>query len=156
MLENLKSYQARIGELLEGLGWSTLQIDEALMHVISKAAFPSSEHKTAQWINDNSAAAELFNRDPLSINRFHLYRSSMMLYRQKEGIEKFLSSRTNELFDIQDKIILYDMTSNILGIRPDVPGMEIITVAPCTGGMISASGSYPLYNGQDLRISWYT
>jgi hypothetical protein len=98
-------------EFLEGLGWSMLQVDAALMHIICKAAFPSSEHKTAQWINDNSAVAELFNRDPLSINRFHLYRASMMLYRQKEGIEKFLSSRTNELFDIQDKIILYDLTN---------------------------------------------
>jgi hypothetical protein len=98
-------------EFLEGLGWSLLQVDAALMHIISKAAFPSSENKIAQWINDNSAVAELFNRDPLSINRFHLYRASMMLYRQKEGIEKFLSSRTNELFDIQDKIILYDLTN---------------------------------------------
>jgi hypothetical protein len=98
-------------EFLEGLGWSMLQVDATLMHIISKAAFPSSEHKTAQWINDNSAVAELFNRDPFSINRFHLYRASMMLYRQKEGIEKFLSSRTNELFDIQDKIILYDLTN---------------------------------------------
>lgn len=34
-----------------------------------------------------------------------------MLYRQQEAIEQFLSSRTNELFDIQDKIILYDLTN---------------------------------------------
>jgi hypothetical protein len=99
------------GEFLEGLGWSKFQVDAALMHIISKSVFPSSEHKTAQWINDNSAVAELFDRDPLKINRFHLYRASKMLYRQKEGIEKFLSSRTNELFDIQDKIILYDLTN---------------------------------------------
>jgi hypothetical protein len=98
-------------EFLEGLGWSRFQVDMALIHIISRAAFPYSEHKTAQWIRNNSAVAELFNRDPSGINRFRLYRASMKLYQEKEGIEKFLSSRTNELFDIQDKIILYDLTN---------------------------------------------
>ena len=34
-----------------------------------------------------------------------------MLYQEKEGIEKHLSVTSNELFDLQDKIILYDLTN---------------------------------------------
>jgi hypothetical protein len=81
------------------------------MHIISRATYPASEHKTAQWINDNSAVAELFDKDPLSINRFHLYRASSMLYKQKDNIEDFLSVKTNELFDLEDKIVLNDLTN---------------------------------------------
>jgi len=41
-----------------------------MIHLISKAVYPCSEHKTAQWINDNSAVAELFGKDPYKISRF--------------------------------------------------------------------------------------
>jgi transposase len=40
-----------------------------------------------------------------------LYKSSLDLYRHKDDIEKHLSHRTNELFDLEDKIILYDLTN---------------------------------------------
>ncbi|WP_010424833.1 IS1634 family transposase, partial [Anaerophaga thermohalophila] len=33
------------------------------------------------------------------------------LYKQKTAIEKGLSVKTNELFDLQDKIIFYDLTN---------------------------------------------
>ena len=29
----------------------------------------------------------------------------------KDGLENYLSKRTNELFDLEDKIILYDLTN---------------------------------------------
>ncbi len=40
-----------------------------------------------------------------------LYQSSLNLYAIKDGLEKHLSNRTNDLFDLQDKIILYDLTN---------------------------------------------
>src|SRR4028119_2212630 len=35
----------------------------------------------------------------------------LSLYELKDELEKHLSKRTNELFDIEDKIILYDLTN---------------------------------------------
>ena len=96
---------------LKSQGWTKRQIETALLHLISKATYPASEHKTAQWINENSSVAELFNREPLSVNRFHLYKASKMLYKAKDGLEEFLSIKTNELFDLEDKIILSDLTN---------------------------------------------
>ncbi len=100
-----------VGEYLKERGWNEPQIEMALAHIISRASYPASEHKTAQWINDNSAVAELFGRRPEAINRFHLYRASKMLYNERDNIEDFLSVKTNELFDLDDRIILNDLTN---------------------------------------------
>lgn len=59
-----------LGSFLKGLGWGDAQIDTALMRIIRKAAYPCSEHKTAQWIRDNSGVSELFNRLPDGTNMF--------------------------------------------------------------------------------------
>jgi len=45
------------------------------------------------------------------ITKDRLYDISKKLYSEKEALEQHLSVRTNELFDIQDKIILYDLTN---------------------------------------------
>jgi hypothetical protein len=100
-----------LDELLTRLHWSAPQMENALIHIISKASYPCSEHKTAQWISDNTSVTELFGRQPDSINRFDLYRASKMLFAAKADIEKHLSTKTNQLFDLEDKIILYDLTN---------------------------------------------
>lgn len=67
------------------------------------------------WIIRESQGGELFNRQPDTIDRFKLYQMSRMFYtKEKEGLEKHLSEKTNELFDLEDKIILYDLTTCIL------------------------------------------
>lgn len=40
-----------------------------------------------------------------------LYKSSKLLYSHKDKIEQILSLKTNEIFDLDDKIILYDLTN---------------------------------------------
>ena len=40
-----------------------------------------------------------------------LYEISHRLYAQKEGLESHLSRKTSELFDLEDKIYLYDLTN---------------------------------------------
>ncbi len=45
------------------------------------------------------------------ITKDKLYQSALDLYALKDEIEKHLSRRTNELFDMDDKIILYDLTN---------------------------------------------
>ena len=92
-------------------GFSESVANMALMHIISRAVYPASEHKTAQWIQDNSSVSSLCEVPLNKVNRFKLYDVSNSLYQYKEGIEKHLSTRTNELFDLQDKIIFYDLTN---------------------------------------------
>lgn len=97
--------------LINKCGFSEAGTNLALAHIVSRAVYPASENKTAQWMRDNSAVAGLFNHPIDKINRFKLYSASNNLYSKKDIIEKHLSTKTNELFDIQDKIIFYDLTN---------------------------------------------
>ena len=101
-----------LGEfLLENCGFSQQSVNIALMHIISRAVYPASEHKTAQWIKANSTVASLCDIPIHKVNRHKLYTISKCLYEQKNKIELFLSKKSNDLFDLEDKIIFYDLTN---------------------------------------------
>jgi len=99
--------------------FSAEQADIAVMHIISRAVYPASEHKTAQWVQTNSAVAELCGIEPRKAHRDKLYDISRKLYTAKDKIEQFLSTKTNELFDLQDRIIFYDLTNTYFEGRKD-------------------------------------
>ena len=103
--------QLDIAGFLLGKGFDEQQINTCLMHIVSRAVYPASENKTEQWINDSSAVAELFGKEPSRISRHMLYKAAVDLYGVRDELEKHLSLKTNELFDLDDKIILYDLTN---------------------------------------------
>lgn len=105
--------------------WQTLGIDKILeeneftesevklsqTQVISRAVYPASELATATWIRENSAITEITGYDVEKINKDKLYRNALKLNQIKEQLEQHLSIKTNELFDIKDRIMLYDLTN---------------------------------------------
>ncbi len=103
--------QLQIAPFLESLGWSEDQVRLAQNHIISRAVYPASELETARWIKENSAVCEITGLGIEQITKDRLYSISKKLYSEKDALEQHLSVRTNELFDIQDKIILYDLTN---------------------------------------------
>jgi hypothetical protein len=103
--------QLKIDQFLESKGWEEEKISLAITHLISRAVYPASEYKTSFWIRENSAICEITGFDVNKITKDALYGISHALYAEKEPLEQFLSHRTNELFDLQDRIILYDLTN---------------------------------------------
>jgi hypothetical protein len=103
--------QLGIAEFLKAHEWSDEKISLATTHIISRAAYPASELKTVSYIKENSAICELTGYDKEKITKDQLYSISHKLYSIKGQLEKYLSSKTNELFDLEDKIILYDLTN---------------------------------------------
>jgi hypothetical protein len=103
--------ELKFDEFLQSFGWNQDHINTSLLHIISKAVYPSSELKTSQWISENTAVSDIIFDQHLPISRHQLYKSSLRLYAVKANIEEYLSTKTNELFDFQDKIILYDLTN---------------------------------------------
>src|ERR1035437_959131 len=101
----------QLGILLQSKGWSEDQIQLAATQVISRAVYPASELKTARRIKENSAVCELAGYDMDKITKDKLYQSALGLYELKDELERHLSARTNELFDIEDKIVLYHLTN---------------------------------------------
>ena len=69
------------------------------------------ELKTVRFMEDNSAVCELTGYDIKKLTKDNLYKISKKLFKEKEGLEGYLSKTTNELFDLQDRIILYDLTN---------------------------------------------
>ena len=109
------SYQAMgqlgIGTFLESQGWCEDDIKLALSHIISRAVYPASELETTRWIKENSSVCEVTGYDIERLTKDRLYQISKKLYFWKDQLEEHLSLRTNELFDIEDKIMLYDLTN---------------------------------------------
>lgn len=103
--------QLDITSFLTLKGWPPEHIQLALTHIVSRATYPASELRTSQWIKENSAVCELTGYPIEKITKDKLYDISKCLYKVKEDLEKHLSKCTNELFDLTDKIILYDLTN---------------------------------------------
>ena len=101
----------QLTEFLQKQGWSDTQIQLAATQVISRAVYPASELKTSSWIKENSAICEVTGYDMMQITKDKLYDSALKLYDVKDELEKHLSQRTNDLFELEDKIILYDLTN---------------------------------------------
>jgi len=103
--------QLRITSFLKRQDWDEEDIKLAQSHIISRAVYPASELETTRWIKENSSVCELTGYDINAITKDRLYHISKKLYSEKDALEQHLSVRTNELFDIEDKIILYDLTN---------------------------------------------
>jgi hypothetical protein len=103
--------QLQISSFLERRGWDQDDIKLAQSHIISRAVYPASELETTRWIKENSSVCEVTGYDLDALTKDRLYRISKKLYSEKEQLEEYLSVRTNELFDLKDKIVLYDLTN---------------------------------------------
>lgn len=103
--------QLKIGQFLQTLGWSEEKTQLTLTQIISRACYPASELKTTSWIKENSAVCEITHYPIEKITKDKLYQNALDLYEIKDKLEQHLSKRTNELFDLEDKIILYDLTN---------------------------------------------
>ncbi len=110
--------QLQFEPFLASLGWEKETIQLAATQIISRAVYPSSELRTSHWINENSAICDL-TAYTHNITKDKLYKSALNLYSIKDELEKHLSNRTNDLFNLDDKIILYDLTNTYFEGRKD-------------------------------------
>lgn len=86
-------------------------INKALALLVGRAVYPASEHKTSQWMEHSSAITELVFKEHKSISHQQLYKIGDALYEQREALGNHLSTKTNELFNLSDKIVFYDLTN---------------------------------------------
>jgi len=104
--------QLGIDRYLASKDWNQEDISLAISHIVSRAVYPASELKTMRFMEDNSSICELTGFDTDKLTKDLLYGMSLRLYKEKQGLETYLSKKTNDLFDLQDEIILYDLTNS--------------------------------------------
>ena len=103
--------QLQVRNVFEQKDWNETDTQLALTHIISRAVYPASEYKTSRWIQENSSVCEITGYPKEQITKDKLYEISHRLFSVKDELEKHLSKKTNELFDLDDTIIIYDLTN---------------------------------------------
>lgn len=98
------------------LGMSEAQANKALISIAARAIFCSSEYKTAQILEMNSELAACYNYDK-SIAHKQLYKTADTLFEHKEQIDTFIYDRICSMFDITDKLVIFDISNTYFETR---------------------------------------
>lgn len=100
-------------DIFRDMGWKEDRIDMARIAVCARAIFTSSELKTSQFLRDNSELCAMVNKDHRYLpTHKDLYRIADQLYEKREIIDNQLYNNINELFDIHDKILIFDVSNS--------------------------------------------
>jgi hypothetical protein len=96
--------------ILRDIGLGEKQVIDAQLLLTGKLIHPSSELEAQRWLNENSAALELYNK-PNDITRYSLYQAATRMYLHKADLDKGLYHKIGELFPKRSKIVIYDLTN---------------------------------------------
>jgi len=103
-----------IDKCLSECGFSKRQMEVATLLIIGRMVSPGSERHTHQWAQNLSALDELLGTDFSSLSLNTLYKMCDKLLENKDVIEKHLREKEHDLFGLDEKIILYDLTNTFL------------------------------------------
>jgi transposase len=101
----------KVREFLSSRGWSREQADLALMQIIARAVYPFSELKTVRYLQGNSALLEMFKIERRKVTKDALYQSAQRLWEVHREMEDFLHERVRSMFNLEEKIILLDISN---------------------------------------------
>ena len=101
-------------QILSDLGLGREEIDKAALLVIGRLLHPTSERGTALWGKRLSALGEVLGADFEHLGNNALYRVSDRLVEHRDEIERELAQRERGLFQLGEKVILYDLTNAYL------------------------------------------
>jgi transposase len=102
--------QLGLNEILGSAGLSQRACLLSEVMTLNRLIFPLSEHAMPDWIR-NTALADIVGTDFAGLNDDALYRNLDRLHPHRELIERELSVREKSLFQLDDTLYLYDLTS---------------------------------------------
>lgn len=109
-LQAIKELQ--LDKFLEEEGWSEVKINTALAHLIIRTIYTPSELASMRIMDENSDVCELVSGNKDWRPGFHgIYNVAPDLYQLKDKLDRHLRNRTDNLFNIANRIILFDLTN---------------------------------------------
>jgi len=96
---------------LRSLGLNKLQLAVALGVIAGRMIVPGSERATHHWLQHMTALDELMGVDLSGVSLDRVYKVSDFLLKNKDALEEYLRRTEGELFALEEKIILYDLTN---------------------------------------------
>jgi transposase len=100
--------------ILANLGLSPEQIQQAALLIIGRLLHPDSERETAIWGKELSGLDELLGTSFVHLANNTLYRLSDRLLEKRDEIEEQLANKERNLYQLKERIILYDLTNTFL------------------------------------------
>lgn len=100
----------KLEECLRSVGMDREQAHKCLIAIAARAIFSSSEHKTAQILNMNSELGACFGIHS-DFTHKQLYNISDEIFKHKDKIDQFLYQRITDMFDIEDKLVIFDISN---------------------------------------------
>ena len=100
-----------VGEVLQEAGLSERGCKLTELMTINRLVEPASEHAAADWVH-RTALPDILGEDFSTLSDESLYRNLDRLHPHREKIEKGLAERERSLFNLEDSIFLYDLTSS--------------------------------------------
>jgi transposase len=100
--------------MLADLGLSHRQIEQAALLIIGRLLHPDSERETALWAKELSGLDELMGTSFGHLANNALYRTSDRFLAHRDEIEEELTEKERNLYQLGEKIILYDLTNTYL------------------------------------------
>ena len=104
--------ELEIDRFLERQGWNEIQINTTLAHLITRTVYTPSELKSIRIMNENSAVCELVSGNQEWHPGCHdIYKVAPNLYGLKDKLETHLCRKTDDLFNLTNRIVLFDLTN---------------------------------------------
>jgi len=99
-----------MGSILEGIGLSERAVKLTCAMTLNRLIHPSSEHAMPNWIR-RVALSDIIGEDFSKLSEDSLYRNLDRLHPLRTEIESSLAERERSIFNLDDSILLYDLTS---------------------------------------------
>ena len=104
--------ELELDRFLEKEGWSEVQINTALAHLITRTVYSPSELKSMDIMRENSAVCELLSgNQQWQPGYHHIYNVAPSLYELKDKLETHLCNTTDTLFNLTNTIAIFDLTN---------------------------------------------
>lgn len=103
-----------LDEKLLEMGFSRPWRDVAISVIAGRLINPCSELETHWWLRYKSAIDELMETDFSLLPQDRVYRVSDKLLKGRDELEDYLSCKEKTLFNLEETIVLYDLTNTFL------------------------------------------
>src|ERR1700733_526320 len=108
-LETIKTLGLQ--KLFQSLGFTDRQTEVVIGVIIARLAGCGSELESYQWLKNKTALEELLETNFSRLSKKTIYESSDLLIKHKQKIESHLTDTETKLFNLDNTIVLYDLTN---------------------------------------------
>jgi transposase len=99
---------------LRSFGLTIMQLALTMGVIAGRMIAPGSERATHQWLLNRSGLDELMGVDLSNVSLDSVYKASDILLKNQDALEEHLRRTEGQLFALDEKIILYDLTNTFI------------------------------------------